>query len=223
MKAALGNDLIDFRASHNRGRAEQARLLARVLTADERAQLADERAGDVGFALLWSAKEAAYKAAKSIQPALVFAPGRWQVNRADLALGNCGNSASHSTVVIADHLPISVSWQHDAHWLHCIAVLGPVRQPIDSAVLPLADCTPAASFSEREHDSFSCEQSAAVRVLAKQLLTRRGVADSEIVRKRIGHRLLPPRVFSNGAARDDIQLSLSHDGDYVAATIAISG
>lgn len=218
MKAALGNDLIDFRASHNRGRAEQPRLLARVLTGGERAQLADERTGDVGFALLWSAKEAAYKAAKSIQPALVFAPGRWQVNRADLALGD---SSRHATVAIADHLPISVSWQHHAHWLHCIAVLGPVRQPIDSAVLALANCTPVASFSEHEHDSFSREQSAAVRTLAKQLLARRGITDSEIVRKRIGRGLLPPRVISNGAARDDIQLSLSHDGDYVAATIAI--
>ncbi len=218
MKAALGNDLIDFRASHNRGRAEQSRLLARVLTAGERAQLADERTGDVGFALLWSAKEAAYKAAKSIQPSLVFAPGRWQVNRADLALGD---SNGHSTVIIADDLPISVSWQHHAHWLHCIAVLGPARQPIDSSVMALADCTPAASFSEREHDSFSREQSAAVRTLAKQLLAQRGITDSEIVRKRTGGGLLPPRVFSNGAARDDIQLSLSHDGDYVAATIAI--
>lgn len=218
MKAALGNDLIDFRASHNLGRAEQPRLLARVLTASERTQLANQGSGDVGFALLWSAKEAAYKAAKKIQPALVFAPGRWQVDCADLALDD---SRKHGTVSIADHPPIAVSWQHHAHWLHCIAVLGPVPQPIDSAVLTLSDCTPDASFSERERDSFSREQSAAVRTLARQLLAQRGIGDSEIVRERIERGLLPPRVFSNGVARDDIQLSLSHDGDYVAAAIAV--
>jgi len=218
VKAALGNDLIDFRASHNRGRAEQPRMLARVLTAGERAQLADEGTGDVGFALLWSAKEAAYKAAKKIQPALVFAPGRWQVDCADLALGG---RSKHGAVIIADHPPIAVSWQHHAHWLHCIAVLGPVPPPINSAVLALADCAPTAAFSERERDSFSREQSAAVRTLAKRLLAQRGITDSEIVRERVGRNLMPPQVFSGGAARGDIQLSLSHDGDYVAAAIAI--
>lgn len=215
----LGNDLIDFRARHNRGRAEQPRLLARVLTTNERVQLADERAGDTGFALLWSAKEAAYKAAKKIQPTLVFAPGRWQVDCGALLLGD---GCKQGTVLIADHPPIAVSWQHDAHWLHCIAVLGALPQPIDNAVRAIADCTPIATFSAREHDSIQREQSAAVRTLAKHLLAQRGISDSEIVRERVASGLLPPRVFSAGMARDDIQLSLSHDGDYVAAVIAIA-
>ena len=218
MTTTIGNDLIDFRASHNRGRAEQPRLLARVLTASERTQLADEDAGDIGFALLWSAKEAAYKAAKKIQPALVFAPVRWQLASADLALAD---GSKRGTVFIADHPPISVSWQRTSHWLHCIAVRGDASTKTEHAVSALSDCMPRASFSERECDSFSREQSAAVRTLAKQLLAQHGITDCEIVRERIEHRLLPPRVYSAGMARDDVQLSLSHDGDYVAAVIAV--
>lgn len=218
MNCTLGNDLIDLRARHNRGRAEQPRFLARVLSASERSQLADEAAGDVGFALLWSAKEAAYKAAKKVQPTLVFAPGRWQLTCSNLQLHDgrqCGS------VLIAEQPPITVCWHHDAHWLHCLAVLGEGSEPIDSAVMALPDCTPAAAFSERERDSFSRAPSAAVRTLAKRLLAQRGIHDSEIVRQRSDGRLLPPQVFSHGVARDDIQLSLSHDGDYVAAAIAM--
>lgn len=219
MTTTIGNDLIDFRASHNRGRAEQPRMLARVLTASERTQLADEGAGDIGFALLWSAKEAAYKAAKKIQPALVFAPGRWQLECTDLALANGEKSG---TVRIPDHPPIRASWQHHAHWLHCIAVRGDTPTKIEHAVSALSNCAPRASFSERERDSFSREQSAAVRTLAKQLLAQHAISDCEIVRERIEHRLLPPRVYSAGMARDDVQLSLSHDGEYVAAVIAFA-
>lgn len=219
MTTTLGNDLIDFRAGHNRGRAGQPRMLARVLTTDERTRLADEGAGDIGFALLWSAKEAAYKAAKKVQPALVFAPGCWQLECADLALAD---GIKHGSVIISDHPPIIVSWQHHAHWLHCIAVHGPQIDRIDSAVMALADCPTDTVFSARERDSFSREQSAAVRAVARYLLAHHGVGKSEIVRERGERGLLPPRVFSDGVARDDIQLSLSHDGDYVAAVIGFA-
>jgi len=219
VKLTLGNDLIDFRARHNRGRAEQPRLLARVLTARERTQLADEAADDVGFALLWSAKEAAYKAAKKADPALVFAPGRWQLECADMQLRD---DHKHGQVVIAEHPPITVSWQWHAHWLHCIAVQGQSTAAITRAVVALADCPANATFSERERDSFSREPSAMVRTLAKRLLAQQGINDTEIVRERVAGGLLPPRVFSDGVARDDIQLSLSHDGDYVAAVIAFA-
>src|SRR3546814_1160169 len=86
--------------------------------------------------------------------------------------------------------------------------------------MALADCPTDTVFSARERDSFSRAPSAAVRALARQLLAQHGISDSEIVRERGERGLLPPRVFSGGAARNDIQLSLSHDGDYVAAVIA---
>src|SRR3546814_17883921 len=109
-------------------------MLARVLNADERTRLADEDAGDIGFALLWSAKEAAYKAAKKVQATLVFAPGRWQLECADLVMAD---GIKRGSVIITDHPPIIVSWRHNAHWLHCIAVHGPQTERIDSAVMAL--------------------------------------------------------------------------------------
>jgi len=210
---AIGNDLIDFRAAHNRYRARQPRILARVLTASERTRLADADAGDIGFALLWSAKEAAYKAVKKIQASLVFAPRRWQVECADLKLS--------ADVTLPDHAPITVTWRPHAHWLHCTAVHGPSPDLIDSAVAALAEFSTDIVFSEDERDSFSSESSAAVRALARKLLAQHGVTKIKIVRERGERGLLPPRVFSDGMARDDIQLSLSHDGDYVAVAIAL--
>src|SRR3546814_10268436 len=75
-------------------------MLARVLNADERTRLADEDAGDIGFALLWSAKEAAFKAAKKVQATLVFAPGRWQLECADLVMAD---GIKRGSVIIPDH------------------------------------------------------------------------------------------------------------------------
>lgn len=218
MSTRIGNDVIDLRAAHNRGRADHARLLARVLTAHERAQLLTDDGGDTGFALLWSAKEAAYKALKKARPALVFAPGRWQVDCAALRMSD---ATHHGRVQMDADTCIAVSWQCQPHWLHCVATFGPMPEPIDSAVRTLAESAPQQPFSTVEQASFSRPESAHVRELARQLLAARGIHDIEIVRVGDGAAKQPPQVFAAGVPLSHVELSLSHDGDYVAAVIAL--
>lgn len=218
MRTRIGNDVIDLRAAHNRGRANHARLLARVLTANERAQLLADEGGDAGFALLWSAKEAAYKALKKARPALVFAPGRWQV---DCAVLRMTGATCHGRVQMDADTCIAVNWQYEPHGLHCVATFGPTPEPIDSAVRTLAESTPQRPFSAVEQASFSRPESAHVRELARQLLAARGIHDVEIVRVGDGAAKQPPQVFAAGIPLNHVELSLSHDGDYVAAAIAL--
>lgn len=218
MKFFVGNDLIDFNAEHNRGRGAQPRFLERIFSAAERAYLAAQASGDFGFAQLWSAKEAAYKAAKKQQPQLVFAPRRWLVS-IQSQLPDTGDS--HGSVQIDEDTRVVVHWQASTHWLHCLGVLGTPSALIEHAVEPFVDGAADTDFSERERSGFSRRESAAVRGLAKRLLQRHGIRDVEILRNTEDGVRLPPRVFANGQVLTDLDLSLSHDGAYVAAVVAI--
>jgi phosphopantetheinyl transferase (holo-ACP synthase) len=218
MTTLVGNDLIALDAAHNLGRADQTRLLERVLGAAERRWLAVEGSGDAGFAMLWSAKEAAFKALRKYRPGQVFAPRRWEV-----CVGDPNPAGERRGQVVVDSLTrLSVRWRRDCHWLHCIALLGPAPARLDSAVWLIRDCGPPAPFSARERAGFHSGESAAVRWLAKRLLHQRGLDEVEIVRDRDGRSLRPPRALRAGVAVPGVDLSLSHDGDYVASVIALS-
>lgn len=220
MKPRIGNDLIDLAAAHNRGRAADPRLLARVLSAGERQWLAAGGDGDARFATLWSAKEAAYKALKKARPEQVFAPGRWQVETAAL---DAAGEVHRGRIAIDDRTVLTLCWRRRRHWLHCLAVLGPPPAILDAAVRTLGHGRPRATFTERERAGFVCAESAAVRALAKRLLRRRGLDPVEIVRTPQGRSLSPPRVLCDGAEAPGTDLSLSHDGRFVAAAVAFDG
>lgn len=214
----IGNDLIDLGAAHNRGRADQPKFLARILTDTEQAQLAAQADGDLGFARLWSAKEASYKATKKQQPGLVFAPRRWQVlidPPTDLA------SALDGRVQIDPRTAVSVRWQLGPGWLHCIAVLGQSPRILEHAVAARTDPALVTAFSAREHEGMSRSESAGVRALAKRLLRQHGIDAIEILRESDGPTRKPPRVFTHGQPHPDLDISLSHDGAWLAAVIAL--
>lgn len=214
MKALAGNDLVDLDAGHNRGRAAQPRFLARTLTVAERDRLVLARDADHAFALLWSAKEAAYKAVRKRERALVFAPRRWQVDVDSLT------ASAHDRrgrVTIGDER-VDVQWQQGDGWLHCIALLGGRPALLDHAVATAAEPDLARALGEREQQGLSCNESVAVRNLAKRLLRRHGFDAIEIRREGAAARL-PPVVHVGGTPSADLDLSLSHDGRFVAAVI----
>lgn len=216
MSTWVGNDLMDLAAPHNRGRVAQPRFLKRVLCAMEREQLADEAGDDTAFALLWSAKEAAYKAYQKACPNLVFAPGRWQVQRSTLHLGiGVGNG----DVRMDDGEYLKVRWQRSRDWLHCVAVSGPAPAAWDSAVCTLEQSAPRHPFSVNEQAGFSRTESGHVRTLARRLLATHNIHNIEILRETHGNARLPPRVFAAGVPLTQVDLSLSHDGNFVAAAI----
>lgn len=219
----VGNDLIDFAADHNRGRSGQSRFLERALTPDERGRLARENAGDHGVALLWSAKEAAYKAARKRDPALVFAPRRWRVDVDSLAPGP-GDRAG--TVAIAPGALAEVRWQQGDGWLHCVALIGASPGVVDEAVARSIDVEAFGEFAQRERAGFSCRESGAVRNLAKRLLDDHGIRGIEIVRnpgaQPAAHRRLPPTVYAGESPLPGVDVSLSHDGRFVAAVVHLT-
>jgi phosphopantetheinyl transferase (holo-ACP synthase) len=217
VKSLVGNDLIDFAAAHNCGRAQRPRLVERVLTVAERDRLKLVGGGDRGFALLWSAKEAAYKAARKHHPALAFAPRRWQV---EVGAPAASPHPLAGSVALAD-TRVAVRWQHGDGWLHCVALLGESPDLVDEAVATSVELEADGDFSARERAGFTCTESGAVRNLAKRLLRHHGIGDIEIRRGARGARRVPPRAYAGGMPLCGVDVSLSHDGRFVAAVVAI--
>jgi phosphopantetheinyl transferase (holo-ACP synthase) len=215
----VGNDVVDLAEAHNRGRAGRARLVDRVVTAAERDLLQRETEADRGFALLWSAKEAAYKAARKRDPTLVFAPRRWQV---EVGPPTPSPQSRAGRVTIDAGTQAMVRWEHGEGWLHCVALLGEPPGLLDQAVSATVEVEADAEFSARERAGFSCAESAAVRSLARRLLQRHGAGAVEIVREPSGPARLPPRVYAAGSPLPGVDLSLSHDGRFVAAVIGVA-
>src|SRR5262245_15957096 len=76
----VGDDLVDLRDPEAREGAQHPRFDARVFAPAERAALAASPAAGRLRWVLWAAKEAAYKLARKLDPAVAFSPSRFVVS-----------------------------------------------------------------------------------------------------------------------------------------------
>jgi phosphopantetheinyl transferase (holo-ACP synthase) len=189
----LGNDVVDLAHPSVQPGAQHPRFDARVFSERERAQLA--RADASSRWTYWAAKEAAYKAAKKRDRAVVWAPARFEVSL----------DTERSGRVLHAGRELALRVERTPQWVHALA---------DDVGTPLAiECGAVGALAGAGDDA-----SARVRALACSELARRlGVAVSalEIVtRERV------PALWIDGApARAD--LSLSHHGRFVAYACAL--
>ena len=75
----VGNDVVDLKDPENIGKSRDDRFLCRVFTAEERERIASAPSPDTFLWSLWAAKEAAYKAVSSADPAVCSIPRRYRV------------------------------------------------------------------------------------------------------------------------------------------------
>lgn len=202
--ALLGNDVVDLSTPCAVGRAGDLRFLERVLSPRERDLLSLSVQPDRDLWALWAAKEAAYKAWSRTLPGLVFSPARFEVDpRAGLVTGPGG--------------VCPVEWHDGPGRVHCLARFAPRgRGPnLLWSVEPLGEEGPPP-----EGPPVSLESRRA-RALACRLLARAGFEGACLHREaRPGHRPGPPRVVVDGWVLEEVLVSLSHDGAWVAAAIA---
>ncbi len=235
--ARLGNDVVDLNEAGVAGKAGDQRFVERVFTAEERAWIADGADPDLALWRLWSAKEAAYKAAykaagKTVAD-LVFAHRSFEVD------------ANDGVVRYGDQV-FSVAWHHGPGWLHCLALEttadatadhaiwevaalmpGPQSSNVEAAATAartqsVAPAQPSARPSATRSTTPSTTPSAQVRALACRMLARAGWADAAIVRPlgTTAARPGPPEAHIGGERLEGVEVSLSHDGQWVAAALA---
>ncbi|MEX1182589.1 MAG: 4'-phosphopantetheinyl transferase superfamily protein [Gemmatimonadota bacterium] len=226
----LGNDVVDLHGPGNRRKSGSTRFVRRVFTEAEAARIHAAPDPDVVLWLYWSAKEAAFKIARKLDAGVLFAHRRFEVVPDSDHDGR--PSRATGRVLLHEGLglgleDVRIEWRSAPTYVHCLAT-----QRIEHAaelrvrVASLEECgVLGTALSVRERECVRTQSSERVRRLTKELAQEMGLGDVEIVRERSGDRLGPPRLHRSGAAAplEGWDISLSHDGRFVAAALARSG
>jgi phosphopantetheinyl transferase (holo-ACP synthase) len=182
----IGNDVVDLVHRGVQPGAQHPRFDARVFSERERALIAGDGTQRVRW-VLWAAKEAAYKAAKKLDPAVVWAPSRFEVSLESRERGR----------VRHDGRDFALRVDETGDFVHALAQAGALVGEPSSGVAELAS-----------GDASAAARALAVRALAAQL-------DVAPERLSVVKRGRIPVLCADGApARAD--LSLSHHGRFVA-------
>lgn len=213
----LGNDVVDLGHGDNLRSAANQRYRERVLAGSEHRALCQRRHASRAFLAYWAAKEAAFKALSRGRPALVFAHRQFVV-REDAAapIGSAQRAARGEVEHSGIRIPVRWHWTDD--WVHCFTATG--NSTVEWEVRALAHCSVSPAASVACDDAALSDESRAVRSLAVALLCAQGIDDARVQSSTRNGRRGPPTVICSGHPREDVCLSLSHDGRFVAAAFA---
>jgi phosphopantetheinyl transferase (holo-ACP synthase) len=185
----VGNDVVDMGDREILEGPAHPRFDLRVFAPEERAAMrASGQQGRIRW-LLWSAKEAAYKLARKLDPGVVFSPSRFVVEL----------EASGDGTVVHEGRRFAVRSAEAGKALHTLAL---------DAEAPSGRLLWAVQVRRRGADPSRAARALATRVLAEEL----GIAPDAIHFERRGR---VPSARAEGLA-GPLDLSLSHHGRFVA-------
>ena len=192
----VGNDVVHRRDPHIAAHHLKRRFVDRVCSAGEAERVRTSREPGLLLWSLWAAKEASYKAVVKLRPGTPFAHRRFVVPES-------------LAEVRYEDLQLSLEVEANEEWVHAVACTG------KTAVL-----------SSVERMEGGADQKEAVRALALEELAARFDLPRdrlEIVRPPNARgRPGPPQLLLDGRATG-VDISLSHDGPFVACAALISG
>jgi len=220
----IGNDIVDLAEPGVAGKEQDRRFMDRVFTPEERARILASAAPTIALWQTWAAKEAAYKIASKIRDRVVFAHRAFEVEPGAIdALG-------HWAQVRFDGLDIRVRWETARDYVHCVGQL--VRHP--AGKVSGAPSAPRHVLSDivhhgqvlfgtltsAEQESVYSTASARARLVARRLIERWELQGAEVLRHWREWGWGPPVVAREGQPLAGYDVSLSHDGRFVAASVA---
>lgn len=234
----IGNDVVDLTEPGVAGKERDRRFMARVFTVEERERILAAAAPTLALWKTWSAKEAAFKIASKIREGLVFAHRRfevvpwdgWEPERA------AGEAVGQWASVYVGDLEIRVRWETAREYIHCIGQLARhgdadafsterdihLRQsrPVFSGIVSEENALSGA-LSRAERASVHSTASERARLLARRLMARweQHLQGAEIVRLWQAWGWSPPVISRQGRPVAGFDVSLSHDGRFVAAAL----
>lgn len=189
----LGNDVVDLADPEARAGALHPRFDRRVLDAEEQLWLETRPQPERDRWVLWAAKESAYKAARRLDPSVVFAPARFAVRLQPRPGGFAGH-------VFQGERRLRVCVAVEARYVHALCLAEPWEC---GTVLAAVRVFPGRDALEPR------AASVAVRVLARASLARAlRRAPGSLAFGRSGR--LPLLVV--GGRRSEHPLSFSHHG-----------
>ena len=218
----IGNDIVDITTLENLAKASNERLVHRVLSTTEQKYLSGSTCPELVFLAQWAAKESAYKLLRKRNPDLLFAHARFEVHGAHHinSQNKYTGKVTYALTPHSDQIRVNVEWELSQHWLHCVARSPDNPAPYTRSIEEINDALISGEFSRAELVSIYSDQSKAVRNLAKRLLYDRGIHNASIIRHEEERRYSPPWIYVNNRRLSHLDLSLSHDGRFMAAVLA---
>lgn len=190
------------------------RFLKKILTDTEIEQVRSSGDPDEALWSFWACKEAAYKVIQKKNGGAAFVPRRWSV-RGQVPLNAfvdrkpSPNDYRKGEVMIPGSDPVYFHRFTCSSYVHCLAADVPGRI---NQIIARVDHVPGPALHQPA-DPSSLARTKLIRLLAREL--RCPENDLRIIREKNDGGLGPPILYVAGAA-SAVDLSISHDGQYVA-------
>jgi phosphopantetheine--protein transferase-like protein len=213
--AWIGNDIVDLAEPGAAGKERDHRFMARVFTPAERARILEAMAPTLALWKAWTAKETAFKIVSKIRGRAAFVHRAFEV----------ATPAADEAVVRFEDLVVRVRWETALDYIHCIGQLAArpeERRPLASVLTGIAhDGQPLnGMLTPAERSSVYSTASARARLLARRLMERWNLQEAEVLRLWRAWGWSAPVLVQNGDRLPGLDVSLSHDGRFVAAALA---
>jgi phosphopantetheinyl transferase (holo-ACP synthase) len=215
----LGNDVVDY--SVDEKKYKNQRFVNRILTKVEQQYLQKSNNKNAFLWSLWSAKEACYKSYQKQNLACIFSPIKFEISETTLVKiinsdfnFTVNGIVNYKNVNVDTFIPFALNWPSET-CVHCISSFDVANHKSNNLHCKLMKL-------ERVEDYKT--QSLQVRALAKILLEDLNIK-AEIVRPEIivkdYKKAGPPRLILNNQLLNH-EISLSHDGKWLAVAVLVS-
>ena len=202
---------MDLNDPQGQGKSRDTRFINRVFSPDEKQQILNSSEPDLLLWSLWAGKETAYKAVRKSHPEAISIPRRYGVklNNPD---GISSKAPFMSGVVETPYDSVFIRIFINEDYVHCVGITGR-SETINLVIRGVHQISRGNDFH------FSTDSpSLKVRQLAKKAISShlgRNMEDIDIRRFK-GPRGLKPPVVSIKGKVGMVDISLSHDGNFVA-------
>lgn len=214
MNHLVGNDIVDLKTLDALNYPKNLRFVRRVLCEQEQQVFFAHSNSIPLFWMFWAAKEAVFKIIKKIDPHATFSHRSFQVT---IEWDNLETASGLVTYREEIH---PVTFTITPEWVHCIATNGNHFGNIAYQVSANNEitCDPS-DFTPDEMASIFSSESFLVRMLVKNIFRAHNGTNCEVRRRPLIKKFGPPEIWCQGEKKRDIDVSMSHDGNYCAALI----
>ena len=200
----VGNDVVDLMEPANAGKSRDSCFLKKILTDTEIEFVLNTENPDAALWSCWAGKETAYKILKKTFPDAAFLPRQWTV-----IFKKSQSDISDGEVIIPGKGSVYIRLFSNSNYVHCVGA--DVLTALDKLIWSV-DVLP-----EKRTNPSLFSRHCLAQGLAKHLLLN--FHDIKIKRTRESGELQPPHVYLKGS-KTDIDISLSHDGRFVAYVVS---
>jgi phosphopantetheinyl transferase (holo-ACP synthase) len=197
--------VVDLKEPANAEKSRDSRFLRKILTDAEIDFVKNAQKPDEALWSLWTCKETAYKVIKKSFPETAFIPRRWQVffHKSQLEY-------SQGEVIIAEKEPVFIRLFSNSEYIHCVGADN--LKALDKLIWRVE------ALPEEENNSSLFSRQCLAQNLAQYFFLN--LHQIKIIRTIENGELQPPCVYVDGK-KTDIDISLSHDGRFVAYVFII--